>query len=63
MGVNGVDGGASALAQAKLQQEVSFTVLKKAMDIAGDGAMQLLEAARPAPNLPAHLGSKINTTA
>lgn len=63
MSVSGVDGGASALAQAKLQQEVSFTVLKKAMDIAGDGAMQLLEAARPAANLPAHLGSNINTTA
>ncbi len=53
---------ASSVAAAGLKQEVSFAVLKKAMQVEGDSAVQLLEAAKPA-NLPAYLGNSINTTA
>ena len=53
---------ASSVAEAGLKQEVSFAVLKKAMQVEGDSVVQLLDAAKPA-NLPAHLGNTINTTA
>lgn len=63
MNVNGLANAASSVADAGLKQEASFAVLKKAMNIESESAAQLIEAARPAPNLPPNLGRNINTTA
>jgi hypothetical protein len=55
----------SSIAETGQRQEVSLTVLKKAMQMQEATATQLLEAlpSVQSANLPAHLGNKINTTA
>lgn len=66
MDVTAIASVATDLAATRLQQEVSTTVLKKAMDISASNAMALIEALPSAPsaaNLPAHLGQNVNTTA
>ncbi|WP_334106551.1 YjfB family protein [Methylobacillus sp.] len=65
MDVTGIASVATDLAATRLQQEVSTTVLKKAMDISASNAMALIEAVPSASvaNLPAHLGQNVNTTA
>ena len=52
----------TSIAETGQRQEVSLAVLKKAQQIQETTATQLL-AALPQPNLPPHLGNKINTTA
>jgi len=55
----------TSIAETGQRQEVSLAVLKKAQQIQESTATQLL-AALPSvqqPNLPPHLGNKINTTA
>lgn len=56
---------ATDLSQAKTAQAVQLTVLKKALDIEAQGAMQLVQAAAqaaPAGN-PPHLGNRVDTFA
>jgi hypothetical protein len=56
----------TTIAETGTKQDVSMAVLKKAMDTQAASAAALLEAlpATPgAPNLPPHLGNRINTTA
>ncbi|MCK9260952.1 MAG: YjfB family protein [Azoarcus sp.] len=52
MDVSSIAAAASANAAAQVQQEVSVSVLKKAMDIQEQSAMQLLEALPPVPAAP-----------
>jgi hypothetical protein len=57
---------ATNIADTGLRQDVSIAVLKKAQDMQTSTAAQLLDAVQasaPAPNLPAHLGKHVNTTA
>lgn len=56
---------ATDLSQAKTAQAVQLTVLKKAMDIEAQGAMQLVQAAAQATqaNNPPHLGNRVDTFA
>ncbi|MBL8443790.1 MAG: YjfB family protein [Zoogloeaceae bacterium] len=49
MDVSSIAAFASANAMANARQEVSLSVLKKAMDIQEQSAMQLLEALPPVP--------------
>ncbi|MDC8757436.1 YjfB family protein [Janthinobacterium fluminis] len=56
----------SSMAETGTRQAVGMAVLKKAQDIQSSTATALIEALPPVqstPNLPAHLGSRINTTA
>jgi hypothetical protein len=57
---------ATSIAETGNKQEVGLAVLKRAQDLESAQATQLIEAvqtAAPVPNLPPHLGNKINTTA
>ena len=57
---------ATSLTQVTTNQDVGLTVLKKALDAESSAAAALIAALPPipsAPNLPAHLGQNINTTA
>lgn len=56
----------TTIAETGNKQEVAMTMLKKQQDIQQSMATQMLSTIAPVPaiqNLPAHLGSKINTTA
>lgn len=55
----------TSIAETGNRQEVGLAVLKRAQQIEQSTAVQMLETlqAVPSPNLPAHLGNKINTTA
>ena len=55
----------SAIAAQRVGDAVGVSVLRKALDIQAAGALALMEAlpATPTANLPAHLGTVINTTA
>ncbi|MFC5476585.1 YjfB family protein [Massilia suwonensis] len=56
----------TTIAETGTKQEVGMTMLKKQQDMQKQHMSQLLEGIqppKPAQNLPAHLGSKINTTA
>lgn len=66
MDVGGIAQLSTTMAETGTQQAVSVAVLKKAQDIQSSTATALLDALPPvpsAPNLPAHLGNRINTTA
>ena len=66
MDVMGIAKLATSIADTGTKQDVGLAVLKKAQDIQASTATQLLDAvqaAAPAPNLPAHLGKNVNTTA
>jgi hypothetical protein len=66
MDVGGIAQLSTTMAETGTQQAVSIAVLKKAQDIQSSTATALLDALPPvpsAPNLPAHLGNRINTTA
>lgn len=66
MDVTGIAKLATSIAETGTRQEVGIAVLKRAQDIASATATQLIEAIQPPPtaqNLPAHLGTKVNTTA
>lgn len=65
MEVNTIANVGTAMAQTRTAQEVSTTVLKKALDAQSSAATALLKALPPVapPNLPPHLGQNINTKA
>jgi hypothetical protein len=67
MDVSSIAAVASEVSQARTAQAVQLTVLKKAMDIEAQGAMQLVAAAASvvsaAANNPPHLGQQIDTFA
>lgn len=55
---------ATDLSQARTEQAVQLAVLKKAMDVGAQGAMQLVQAAaQVVPTNPPHLGNRIDTFA
>ena len=55
---------ASDMSQTRIQGAVQLAVLKKAMDIEAQGAMQLLEAAVQAmPSNPLNLGNQVDVFA
>ena len=55
---------ASDMSQTGIQGAVQLAVLKKAMDIEAQGAMQLLEAAVQAmPSNPPNLGNQVDVFA
>ncbi len=52
------------MSQARTVDAVQIAVLKKALDIQAQGAMQLVEAAAQViPNNPPNLGNHIDTSA
>ena len=66
MDVTGIAQIATNLAETGTRQEIDIAILKKAQDIESTQATQLIDAIKTvpsAPNLPAHLGNTINTTA
>jgi hypothetical protein len=66
MDVTGIAALSTSIAETGTRQEIGIAVLKKAQEIEGSTATQLIDAIQATPvaqNLPAHLGSKINTTA
>lgn len=62
MSVSSIASLATDLAETGIKQQVGISVLKKALDIESTNAAILLQAL-PSPNLPAHLGNNVNTTA
>ena len=64
MDVSGIAAVATDLSQSRTAAAVQIAVLKKAMDIQGQGAMQLIQAASQViTNNPANLGNRIDTFA
>jgi len=67
MDVSSIAAVASDMSQARTAEAVQLTVLKKAMDIEAQGAMQLIAAAASvvsaAAKNPPHLGQQIDTFA
>lgn len=63
MDVAGIAKLATAITDTGTRQEVDLAILKRAQQIESSTASQLIQAVTPAQNLPAHLGSRINTTA
>ena len=56
----------TSIAETGNREEVQAEVLKRALQISGSTATQLIDAvktASPVQNLPPHLGNTINTTA
>lgn len=60
MDVSSVGGLSSALSQVQTGDAVGTAVLKKAMDLQAQNAMQLLEALPQVPNNPPHLGNSVD---
>jgi hypothetical protein len=67
MDVSSIAAVASDMSQARTAEAVQLTVLKKAMDIEAQGAMQLVAAAASVVSAvaknPSHLGQNIDTFA
>ena len=66
MDVAGIAKLATTIAETGNRQEVQTAVLKRALQMEGAAATQLIDAIKapsPAPSLPSHLGNTINTTA
>ena len=64
MDISSVGSILSATSQAQTGDAVSITVLKKAIDLQAQGAMQLIESLpQPATNSPPNLGQGVNTFA
>ena len=66
MDVMGIAQLSTTMAETGTRQAVGIAMLKKAQDVQVSTATALLQALPPvqsASNLPAHLGSNINTTA
>lgn len=56
----------TTIAETGNKEDVATTIFKKQQDLQKSAMTQILDGiapAQPAQNLPAHLGSKINTTA
>ena len=64
MSISGVTIPSAAISQAGSGDAVAITVLKKALDIEAQGALQLIQALpQPITNSPSHLGNSVNTFA
>lgn len=63
MDIAGVASLSTALSQAQTGDAVSTLVLKKAMEIQAQSALQLLQAVPQPGNNPAHLGQNVDVTA
>lgn len=63
MDVSSIGSLSSALAQASTSDAIGTLVLKKAMDIQAQSAMQLLEALPAVTNNPPNLGNGIDVKA
>ncbi|MBI4984399.1 MAG: YjfB family protein [Rhodocyclales bacterium] len=54
---------ATDMSQARTAEAVQITVLRKALDVQAQGALQLLEAVQLPANNPPHLGNSVDTFA
>ena len=67
MSVTSIANLATSMAAAQTSQDVGMAVLKKSIDIASSGALELLASvsspSAPATNLPPNLGQNVNTIA
>ena len=63
MNVTSIAALSTTIAETGRKEEVAVTMLKKQQDMQKSSVTQILDGIAPPPNLPAHLGSKINTTA
>lgn len=63
MDVSSIGSLSSALAQAKTGDAVGIMVLKKAMDIQAQSALQLLAGLSQAASNPSHLGNAVDVKA
>lgn len=63
MDLSGIGSLSTALSQSQTGDAVSTLVLKKAMQIQEESALQLLQALPQPPSNPAHLGQNIDVKA
>lgn len=64
MNISGVNPLAASVSQVDSSNAVQLTVLKKAMDVNAQSALQLIQAASNViPSNPPHLGNRIDTHA
>ncbi len=64
MDVSRIAAAATELAETRTGQAVQLAVLRKAMDLQAQGALQLLQTAMPAQSPssnPPHLGNRVDT--
>lgn len=63
--MDAISSATSAIAAATTASDIQVAVLKKAMDSQSQAALALISAIPQPPNvnLPAHLGSNVNTSA
>jgi hypothetical protein len=62
MDISSIANLATNMSEQATAQAVSIAVLKKALDVQANSAMQLIEAIPTASNLPSNLGQNINTS-
>ena len=64
MDVSAIASMATEMRQARTTEALQVAVLKKALDIQAQGALQLIEAASQViPSNPPHLGNAVDTVA
>ena len=64
MDVSAIASMATEMSQARTAESLQVAVLKKALDIQEQGALQLIEAASQViPSNPPHLGNAVDTVA
>ncbi len=63
MEISSTSGYSSAMTQTQLSEAVSTGVLRKAIDIQAQGALQLLQALPQVTNNPPNLGNNIDVKA
>lgn len=66
MDVSAIASLATDMAQTRTSAEAQVAVLKKAMELQGQGALQLVQAATQVPQAvsnPPHLGNRVDTFA
>jgi hypothetical protein len=66
MDISGIAKASTSIAETGNREEIKNLVLRRALDMQSANAAQLLESVKSpgaAQNLPAHLGTRINTTA
>lgn len=64
MNISGISALATSVSQADSADVVQLTMLKKAMDVNAQSALQLIQAASNIiPSNPPHLGNSIDTRA
>lgn len=64
MNISGISASATSVSQVDSSNVVQLTMLKKAMDVNAQSALQLIQAASNIiPSNPPHLGNNIDTRA